>query len=113
MKEIISSLDIGSSTVKLVVGEVYENEVHVLAVSEVKSKGVKTMTKVINIEGMMCGHCVGHVNDALTHVKGVETCEVSLENKNAIVSLNKNVSDKTLKSAVEKAGYKVVSIETK
>lgn len=41
MKEIISSLDIGSSTVKLVVGEVYKNEVHVLSVSEVKSKGVK------------------------------------------------------------------------
>ena len=41
MKEIISSLDIGSSTVKLIVGEVYKNEVHVLSVSEVKSKGVK------------------------------------------------------------------------
>lgn len=41
MKEIISSLDIGSSTIKLVVGEVYKSEVHVLAVSEVKSKGVK------------------------------------------------------------------------
>ena len=41
MKEIISSLDIGSSTVKLVVGEYYKDEVHVLAVSEVKSKGVK------------------------------------------------------------------------
>ena len=41
MKEIISSLDIGSSTVKLVVGEVYNNEVNVLSVSEVKSKGVK------------------------------------------------------------------------
>lgn len=41
MKEIISSLDIGSSTIKLVVGEVYNNDVHVLAVSEVKSKGVK------------------------------------------------------------------------
>ena len=41
MKEIISSLDIGSSTVKLVVGEVYKNEVNVLSVSEVKSKGVK------------------------------------------------------------------------
>lgn len=41
MKEIISSLDIGSSTVKLVVGEVYNDKVHVLCVSEVKSKGVK------------------------------------------------------------------------
>ena len=34
MKEIITSLDIGSSTVKLVVGEVYNNNVHVLCVSE-------------------------------------------------------------------------------
>ena len=41
MKEIISSLDIGSSTVKLITAEVYKNEVHVLCVSEVKSKGVK------------------------------------------------------------------------
>lgn len=41
MKEIISSLDIGSNTVKLVVGEVYNGKVHVLCVSEVKSKGVK------------------------------------------------------------------------
>jgi len=41
MKEIISSLDIGSATVKLVVGEVYNGKVHVLCVSEVKSKGIK------------------------------------------------------------------------
>ena len=53
------------------------------------------------------------LNDALTKVKGVASCEVSLKNKNAIVFLNKNVTDKTLKNAVEKVGYKVVSIETK
>lgn len=41
MKEIISSLDIGTSTMKLVVGEVYDEKLNVLAVSEVKSKGVK------------------------------------------------------------------------
>ena len=50
MKEIISSLDIGSSTVKLVVGEVYNNEVNVLSVSEVKSKGVKKGL-IVNPEG--------------------------------------------------------------
>ena len=41
MKEIISSLDIGSDTIKLVVGEMFENELNVLSVSEVKSRGVK------------------------------------------------------------------------
>ena len=41
MREIISALDIGSSTVKLVVGEIFKDELNVLAVSEVKSSGVK------------------------------------------------------------------------
>ena len=41
MKEIISSLDIGSSTVKVVVGEMYKDELNVLSASEVKSKGIK------------------------------------------------------------------------
>ena len=49
MKEIISSLDIGSSTVKLVVGEVYKKELNILAVSEVKSKGVKSGI-IVNVE---------------------------------------------------------------
>lgn len=49
MKEIISSLDIGSSTVKLVVGEIYKKELNILAVSEVKSKGVKNGI-IVNVE---------------------------------------------------------------
>lgn len=41
MKQIITSLDLGSSSVKIIVGEIYKNELFVLACSEVKSKGVK------------------------------------------------------------------------
>ena len=41
MKEIISCLDIGSNTIKLVVAEMFNNELNVLSVSEVKSRGVK------------------------------------------------------------------------
>ncbi len=41
MKQIITSLDIGTSTIKLVVGEIYNDKLNVLACSEVKSKGVK------------------------------------------------------------------------
>ena len=49
MKEIISSLDIGSDTIKLVVGEMFNNELNVLSVSEVKSKGVKRGIIVLQV----------------------------------------------------------------
>lgn len=73
-------------------------------------KGASAMQKTISIEGMMCMHCVKHVNEALSKVDGVSLVEVSLENKNAIVTLTKDVSDSALKSAVENAGYDVTEI---
>jgi len=41
MKQIITSLDLGSSSVKIIVGEIYREELFVLACSEVKSRGIK------------------------------------------------------------------------
>lgn len=75
-----------------------------------KNKGEYIMKKTISIEGMMCMHCVKHVNEALSKVDGVSLVEVSLENKNAIVTLTKDVSDSALKAAVENAGYDVTEI---
>ena len=68
------------------------------------------MQKTISIEGMMCMHCVKHVKDALSAVDGISSVEVSLENKNAIVTLTKDVSDSALKAAVETEGYDVTEI---
>lgn len=73
-------------------------------------KGASAMQKTISIEGMMCMHCVKHVNEALSKVDGVSLVEVSLENKNAIVTLTKDVSDSALKAAVETEGYDVTEI---
>ena len=75
-----------------------------------KNKGEYIMQKTISIEGMMCMHCVKHVKDALSAVDGISSVEVSLENKNAIVTLTKDVSDSALKAAVENAGYDVTEI---
>ncbi len=41
MRKIMASLDVGSDTLKLVVGEMIKNKLNILAVSEVPSKGVK------------------------------------------------------------------------
>ena len=63
------------------------------------------MEKRIQVEGMMCEHCVAHVKKALEGVKGVEKAEVSLAKKEAVVILKEEVSDETLVHAVEEAGY--------
>ena len=66
------------------------------------------MQKVMTIEGMMCTHCSGRVESALNAIPGV-TAKVDLEKKTATVS--GEVSDDTLRKAVEDAGYQVVSIQ--
>lgn len=73
-------------------------------------KGEKYMQKTLNIEGMMCNHCVAHVKNALAGVDGVDSVIVSLENKNATVTLSHPVSDDVLKKAVADEGYDVTSI---
>ncbi len=78
---------------------------------KIKSKETKNMTKIINIEGMSCGHCSSRVKAALEGISGVESAEVSHEKGLAKLTLASGISDDTLKSAVEGAGYTVISIE--
>lgn len=77
-----------------------------------KKERVDTMKKVLDIEGMMCQHCVAHVNKALSGIEGVEAVEVSLENKNAAVTLAADVADDVLTKAVVDAGYEVKGVKT-
>lgn len=74
------------------------------------NKEDKTMTKTMNIEGMMCGHCEATVKKALEALKGVENAEVSHTAGTAVVTLDADVSDDTLKKAVEDQDYKVTKI---
>ncbi|UTD03351.1 heavy metal translocating P-type ATPase [Treponema socranskii subsp. buccale] len=63
------------------------------------------MTKTITIDGMMCDHCRQHVEKALSAIDGVTKVAVSLKDKNAVVTLSKDVEEKTLFDAVSEAGY--------
>ena len=63
------------------------------------------MTKTITIDGMMCDHCRQHVEKALSAIDGVTKVAVSLKDKNAVVTLSKDVDEKTLSGAVSEAGY--------
>lgn len=69
------------------------------------------LTKVIEIKGMMCGHCEAHVKKALEELAEVMKAEVSHEKGTAVVTLNTQVEDKKLKKAVEEQEYEVVGIQ--
>ena len=71
-------------------------------------KGGEMMEKTIKVEGMMCPHCEASVKSALEEIPGVEQASASHETGEAVVTLSADVSDETLKNAIEAKGYKVV-----
>ena len=75
------------------------------------TKGDETMTKTMNIEGMMCGHCEATVKKALEAVDGVTEAVVSHENGTAVVTLSKEVDNDVLKKTVEDKDYKVTAVK--
>ena len=67
------------------------------------------MKITITIDGMMCGNCASRVTNALKNA-GADDVVVSLENKTADIEYNPDtVSVEQLKTAVEDAGYDIIS----
>ena len=68
------------------------------------------LEKVMEIEGMMCGHCEATVKKALESLAQVDEAVVSHEKNQAIVKLNADIPNDILKKTVEEKDYKVKSI---
>lgn len=69
------------------------------------------MEKTLNVEGMMCQHCVAHVKKALEAIDGVEEAEVDLDAGKATAKLSTDVPDDALIAAVVDAGYEAAIAE--
>lgn len=82
---------------------------------ESRQEYIKQTEKEINkmitlkIEGMMCGHCVKHVQDGLNAISGV-TATVDLDKKQAVVDAPVSVAVESLVNAVKEAGYEVTEV---
>jgi copper chaperone CopZ len=59
----------------------------------------------LSVEGMSCQNCVRHVREALTGIRGVQSADVSLEEKRAVVTHDGTVPAPALIAAVEEEGY--------
>ncbi|MBQ8311125.1 MAG: metal-transporting ATPase, partial [Clostridia bacterium] len=69
------------------------------------------LQKILHIEGMMCGHCENSVKNALEALPQVDLAIVSHEKGIAEVTLNTEIENSALISAVEKEGYTVKSVQ--
>ncbi len=70
-------------------------------------EGAEGDRQVFAVEGMTCEGCVGTVKAALSELEGVESVDVSLEKKQAVVVGSPGkVSEQAVVAAIEAAGYK-------
>ena len=87
-----------------------KSEAHINAISIPiqNTKEESMMTKELKIEGMMCKHCVKHVNDALSKMDGVTSVVVSLEDNKADVTMDHEIPIEAFKRVITDAGYELV-----
>ena len=94
----IQSVDV-SEAVAAVRGNKTESEMETCGIQEA------VMTKTLEIEGMMCGHCEKMVKRCLEKFPQISEAVVSFEAGTAVVSMSDDVPEEEIKQAIEKAGY--------
>ena len=67
-------------------------------------------TEVIKIKGMTCMGCVNSVKRVLEKIPGVDSADVSLEQKQVTIQYDAATTQSSqLKDAIEGAGFEVVN----
>lgn len=94
----IQSVDV-SEAVAAVRGNKTESEMETCGIQEA------VMTKTLEIEGMMCGHCEKMVKRCLEKFPQISEAVVSFEAGTAVISMSDDVPEEEIKQAIEKAGY--------
>lgn len=64
----------------------------------------------IKVEGMMCGMCEAHVNDAIRRDFKVKNVTSSHSKGETVVVSESSVDENKLREVIEKTGYKVLSV---
>ena len=106
----LSSFCVVTNALRLNLCKVYDSK-RDKKIKQKKESEEKNMTKTLNVEGMMCGHCEARVKKALEALDAVDEAVVSHTDGTAVVTLNAEVSDDLLKETVEAQDYKVTSMK--
>lgn len=66
----------------------------------------------MGIDGMMCGMCESHINDAIRREFKIKKVTSSHTKKQAVILTEKPLDEEKLRKVIDDTGYKVMSIET-
>ncbi len=66
----------------------------------------------IKVDGMMCGMCEAHVNDAVRRAVPVKKVTSSHTKGETIVLADEGIDEEKLKEAINQTGYTVLSMKT-
>ena len=66
----------------------------------------------VGIEGMACGMCEAHINEAVRNAFQVKKVTSSHTKKQTVILAEQDIPEQELKSVVAKAGYDVVSVNS-
>ena len=66
----------------------------------------------VKIDGMMCGHCEAHVNDAIRAAFNVDKVNSSHGAGETIIVAEEALSEDAVKAALAETGYAVLGVES-
>ncbi len=67
---------------------------------------------IVGIEGMACGMCEAHINEAVRNALQVKKVTSSHKKKQTVILAEKDIPEQELKSVVTKAGYDAISVSS-
>ena len=68
------------------------------------------MEKIVKIEGMKCEGCANRVKNSIKELKVVKKIDVSLSDKEAIITYKKELSNDAINRKITALGFSVVEI---
>ena len=77
--------------------------------NEKEKKNMVTIT--VNVEGMMCGHCEAHVNQAIKNAFQVEDVVSSHEKNTTVITAKEHLDEDKIRQVIKDAGYEVTGIQ--
>lgn len=66
----------------------------------------------LDVDGMMCGMCEAHVNDAIRKVFEVKKVTSSHSKEQTEIIAEEPLDEEKLKEAIDSTGYKVLGVKT-